>query len=473
MVVVSEREPSERRLPIGERVEKFAPEELPFLLDSFRDRGSEVATCVFAEGVACERSLDLFASASEKGAYYLETCSPDPIWIKFLGARLDAVFVSARLLDKPEELLGCLDVEAILELRQELDRKGSHLSRLKSDPLAFFVVWPPNRRRGTCKSRAQPVRYEPKPWAMPLRDRFPSSAAARRESSNVESGHCRRHHRIVWDDDVVREFDELLNSDLGGDRVRVATLLARSKYLSPEERFEVDSPSLKNMHLTRRLVRRGEPLLQTARAYETPVETYLCQGRDGRPKPIPAGCLALYVTVRPRSCWKAYAQLSAKVQQMVADSLIESSDETRSSREAGQNALEFVTRLESEFKGAVHRAVCFRSRHLLDLDVDTKDPEKLAELGNLFRELGVADKMFCAVETRGGFHVVFDKERVQSALGRLHVFAQATRFSAHNALGKGVVKHWLSVSGDGMIPVPGTFQGGFPVRLLPKSFRFA
>jgi hypothetical protein len=272
------------------------------------------------------------------------------------------------------------------------------------------------------------------------------------------------HHQLVWNPEMVQEFDQLLNADLGQDRVRVAVLLARAKYLSEEDSGRVSHTELKNLHLTRQLVKCRGDLLRIVRHYEVPLEAFTCSSSDGKSRvPVPAGCVALYLTLRARSCLLAYQQFETEMTRIFSEAI---------STQNSSVAMEAATRVESEFKGAVHRAISSAAPHLLDLDVDTKEPALLDSLGRLFRECGVDAKLFAVVETRGGFHVVMDKSVVSDAMAKIHEFSRKTIFSDKDRNGKPITKRWMSVSGDGMIPVPGTLQGGFQVRLLSKEFRF-
>lgn len=272
------------------------------------------------------------------------------------------------------------------------------------------------------------------------------------------------HHELIWDPNMVREFDEVLNVDLGRDRVRVTVLLARAKYLSQEDSKLVSHAHLKNLHLTRRLVRQRGDLLQTLRHYEVPLDAFTCTSKDGQTHvPVPPGCTALYLTVRARSCLLAYKNFQAAMTSLCIEAL---------SNGDSKLAMEAMTRVESEFKGAVHRAVSLDAPHMLDFDVDTKDPALLESLGQLLFDCGAEDKLLAIVETRGGFHVLVNKTTVADVLPRIHEFCRNSVFADKDRNGKSISKHWVSISGDGMVPVPGTLQGGFRVKMLPKEFRF-
>lgn len=266
------------------------------------------------------------------------------------------------------------------------------------------------------------------------------------------------HYKLVWDGEQVRRFAEVVLKDMSGDQVRLVMLLARRKYMTIEER-ELGRAGGKNenMHLPRKVVRHidGARFLQTLRSYEVPVGTYTfpmgkLDGVETEPRPIPQTSLALYITLQPRSAVRAWI----KLQEELSDSLRAVLDDSTIAEETKAK----FSRMDSIFKGELHRNKSPSGVEYVDLDVDTKDADNIFRLKDALINLNIRQHIKFAVETRGGYHVVFDKKDVQQQLSDLHKFGRST-------VGPDK-KHWMSVHCDGMIPIPGTIQGGFQVHFV-------
>jgi hypothetical protein len=82
---------------------------------------------------------------------------------------------------------------------------------------------------------------------------------------------------------------------------------------------------------------------------------------------------------------------------------------------------------------------------LLTMDID--DKSALAPVEEFLREIGIPRTL---VETRGGYHLFLDV-KYSAALFSKPKFREFTK---------------LHSTGDTFCPIPGTYQGGFPVRFV-------
>lgn len=272
------------------------------------------------------------------------------------------------------------------------------------------------------------------------------------------------HVRLIHDPDAVKDFGRLLNRDLRDDLVRVVMLLARRKYMTQEQRAQsTKGGRSENVHLTRQLVLAdnnvdiGEKFLRQLMRYEVPHGAFVFSDDS---EPIPSGCMALYISLQPKSCIDGFLLFQ---QEMMG----ELAGHARSQVEKA-SGLESFAKMESTLKGKIHVSTSQdHGNRLVDLDVDTKDEAKLKILRDFLRENNLVDHIVFSMETRGGFHVTLNRAAmVGPQFKQLHGFVRSqanTGFEGRATRTKGA-EGWVSVKKDDLVPIPGTIQGGFPVR---------
>lgn len=267
-------------------------------------------------------------------------------------------------------------------------------------------------------------------------------------------GEVQTHYKLIHDPAQVLNFARLLFSDVEEpDHVRLVMLLARRKYMTTEERALVRGGGKnENLHLPRRIIRhssqrREKRFLNEIRSYEVPIGTYTFADDE---ETIPPSCLALYVTLQSRSAIDAGINLQSELSQALRKAISDPH------AHAGEAKAKFA-RLDSIFKGELHRSKSC-GREYIDLDVDTNDATNLKHLHDFLCEQRMSDLFVFMIKTRGGYHVVYDKLEIKERLASLYQFARTT-------IGPDK-KQWLSIISDGMVPIPGTIQGGFNVNFV-------
>lgn len=199
-------------------------------------------------------------------------------------------------------------------------------------------------------------------------------------------------------------------------------LFARSKYCKDENGNNKIVHIKTDKNQMKRFLATPDWAMRKIRQLECEFGSYLTKDLD----PIPQEALALYVTPNPRHQQKAMI----KVMKRYID-IIECQGR-------GYN-------ITSEAMSAVQKS---KSRtHVVDFDIDTKDVDL-----NLMKDI-LPDNAYNILETRGGYHLLIKP-------GNMSV---------------GDAKNWyqrvkatfpVDQAGDQMIPVPGTYQGGFTPRFI-------
>jgi hypothetical protein len=100
------------------------------------------------------------------------------------------------------------------------------------------------------------------------------------------------------------------------------------------------------------------------------------------------------------------------------------------------------------------------------IDLDTKDVDEVRMCNTLLQETNI--KVIATIETRNGFHILVRNEGPGSkdAFRRMHEFKTQTQFQKKSVKGTPVTDHWFSLTNSPVVILPGTYQGGFPARLI-------
>ncbi len=194
-------------------------------------------------------------------------------------------------------------------------------------------------------------------------------------------------------------------------------LFARKKYCSTVGWIKSDKSQMK------RFLADKERMLEKIMQLECPLGAYRQKGVE-----MPQEALALYITPNPRNLWKANFDAIADLGRMIQCE--------------AKNA-----NPHQEVMSSIQRAR--GTKHFVDFDIDEKEPGTIEKI----KEATAGSKLgedFHLLETRGGYHVLCHPSRMAGDNGQWH-----KRMSA-----------LADVKGDAMIPVPGTFQGGFTPKFL-------
>ena len=180
-------------------------------------------------------------------------------------------------------------------------------------------------------------------------------------------------------------------------------------------------------------------LYQNILRLETPIGSYT----DGDII-VPNEALALYVNIEPKDTVKALTRTLSRCMEAISD------------REEIPDAYALYREeiSKSEVKGIKYRQI----------DLDTKDINKVKQVDELITTLEIP--ILICIETRGGFHIVYKDDITKETKRLLHEFKQNTSFCKLNVEGKMVTDHWFSITSSPRVIMPGTYQGGFPTRII-------
>jgi hypothetical protein len=221
------------------------------------------------------------------------------------------------------------------------------------------------------------------------------------------------NYTIITQEQKLKEFIDWLPV-LQPDEKYYLCLFARNKYCKELTHIKSDKAQLK------RFVSDKERMLGKIRQLEVAYGAY-----TQKELIVPQEALALYITVNPRNMFKASINTMVKLATSIRD--------TNVTMNPHQEALSEIQKAKSR--------TCY-----IDFDIDENDAVVLQETIEKVKTY-INEDAITWLRTRGGLHVLVDPTKVEKQY--------------KSSFWKNMVALPNSdQSGDQMIPVPGTYQGG-------------
>lgn len=234
---------------------------------------------------------------------------------------------------------------------------------------------------------------------------------------------------LIHDVEQVKLFERLFFSpDDENDRIFLTYITARKKYCN----------NLSNNGCFKRTVVRyrgdekQQKLVDVVRNYEIPLGTYKDQ-RLGIP--VTQEAIALYTSINPRNAKRATQSLTNDILENVF-----------------ANEHKFFSHIDEKFKGKLQK---YAINKYIGIDLDTKDEEIFQKV---MTDICEYVSVYVVIETRGGYHIIIPKielQRITNGLSAGH-FLYTRLSEKYDEIDK--------ISSDLFSPIPGTYQGGFPVK---------
>ena len=229
------------------------------------------------------------------------------------------------------------------------------------------------------------------------------------------------NYQVVVDEDEFNKFLKWL-PPLEKEECHYVALLARDKYIRDLGIGTFNS----DKHQCSRFTTTHDRLLLKLKQCETAVGNYAVKGIE-----VPQQALAAYMTINPRSQTKAAKWLLKRLADVVAD--------------GEQNV-----NVYQESLTAIHKSV--GRKLFVDVDFDNVALEQtVVEMSRYVNVDAVK-----ILETRGGFHAIIRLDKIHDK----YVKSWYKNITTMNG---------ADAAGDTLIPIPGTYQGGWVPKLYDMS----
>lgn len=224
-------------------------------------------------------------------------------------------------------------------------------------------------------------------------------------------------YNIITDEEELKRFISWL-PDLNENEKFYMCLFGRKKY-AKDAGFEI--PWIKSdKGQLKRLLTDKDRMVSKIKQLECPVGSYTFEDNS-----FPQECLALYITPNPRDLFRVLTKSITKFVQMLECKATNANPH--------QEVLSEIQRTPVQ------------SKPFSIFDFDWKDRDKLKKM------VDIVDQHCDVIETRGGYHMLVDNTLKDKIRQRLWY---------------PMLKEHSDVQGDSMIPVPGTYQGGWTPRFI-------
>lgn len=224
------------------------------------------------------------------------------------------------------------------------------------------------------------------------------------------------NYQIITDEKALKDFIDWL-PELKENEKYYLCLFARNKYCRELTHIKSDKAQLK------RFVSDKARMFDKIKQLEVELGAY-----KQKETPVPQEALALYITTNPRDMYKASINTMVKFATSIRDQNVLMNPH--------QEAL-------SEIQKAKSRTVW------VDFDIDEKKASIIKEV----KEYLNGTATYKIVETRGGYHLLVKPDTVhRSAKKDWYTFLSKIE--------------GVDQAGDLMMPVPGTYQGGFTPKFV-------
>ena len=246
-------------------------------------------------------------------------------------------------------------------------------------------------------------------------------------------------YNFIYCEKQLQQFVSQILFPFVEDEVVILFLAARKKY----------APQLpiKKEFLQRKVVSKRDSFIRKLKQFNCQHGAY----HDENGSDLPEDACVIYCTVNPRSTIVAAKNLISTLAEYLFALTTDASQRKK------------FTGIHQKTLSEIQKS---RARkHYVDIDFDVVDKQAGKKYVGDFLQT-IADTKHHIIETRGGYHILIEKQTITSDIGRvMYKKIEALNREGKQHLGE---KFEAIINRQDMLPIPGTKQGGFGVRILER-----
>jgi hypothetical protein len=235
---------------------------------------------------------------------------------------------------------------------------------------------------------------------------------------------------LVYNTQQAQQFVDIL-PDLKDEEVYFVLLSARNKYLTVEEREQYHLGRTEMFN--RKLIRTKDNYTKVLSTMENDISNYKTKnGSD-----FPYKSLVCYANINPSSGVQALRTFTYEANNIIFDYL--------QNKQLGKSFKRLDTLLMNCYQKARAR------KYFIDIDCDVNNQIFIEPVLNDFEKHGI---LYHVIQTKSGYHIMIEASTVSYNFTEI-LAVQNSKLTVGEII----------VNKNGMVPVPGTLQGQFPVNI--------
>ena len=256
---------------------------------------------------------------------------------------------------------------------------------------------------------------------------------------------------LIQDEKQFNNFIDNILPDLKNDEVYFISLSVRNKYLSKDERIFY---GLGRTEMFGREIADSKEKLKTYTIRK--LEANLKSKRTNNGHEVPEKALVLYINVNPSSMVKAYFNFQEEMNKQIQEIFFAQS-------KGKDPNYSFINIMPRALMNSIQKSGS--RKYFIDIDCDTKKPEVVESLTT---SLSNSKIEFHVIETQGGFHFLIKKDTIPTNEKLKHLNIQKFNLMRIIQVARDVdgERNEIEINGNVMVPVPGTNQANFLVRMV-------
>lgn len=260
------------------------------------------------------------------------------------------------------------------------------------------------------------------------------------------------HYNIINDRFELEKFFDIIMPDIGDLESYFISLSARNKYLTKEEQAELHLG--RTEMFDRQIIRHKNynKFVSKLKQYECSYGSYLTKTN----KDIPQKCIVAYININPTHALKAYKEFNKTMNEYLFELATVSAEERKET-----NICQRINKMNTLLQNSYQKS---RSKkYYIDIDFDISKECIMPKLLNTYL-LEKKIESFYWIDTKGGYHLLIPTKYIEFNPQEIVDLAELL----YKKWGiKRLNDKWeIVINEHQMIPIPGTLQANYPVRVL-------